>query len=213
MALGAPGGHHRGVPSLLIVDDHAAVRAGLAALVAPEPDLHVVAAAADAEAALAAAHREAPDLALVDVHLPGEDGLSLCLRLDGASPRPRLVLYSAFADDLLTVLAAVAGADALVPKAADPGELLALLLALAAGGEPLLRPTAPALRTVSAALDPEDLPILGMLVHGTPPADVAATLGIGADALRARRWAILRRLTPRRARRAERGAGRYRHVA
>jgi hypothetical protein len=94
------------------------------------------------------------------------------------------VLYSAFADDLLTVLAAVAGADALVPKAADPGELLDVLLALAAGGGPLLHPTGPALRTVSAALEPEDLPILAMLVHGTAAPDVAAIVGIGADA----RW-------------------------
>jgi hypothetical protein len=51
--------------------------------------------------------------------LPGEDGLSLCLRLDGVTPRPRLVLYSAFADDLLTVLAAVAAPAPHRPGAAD----------------------------------------------------------------------------------------------
>jgi DNA-binding NarL/FixJ family response regulator len=192
-----------GVATLLIVDDHAAVRAGLTTLVAPEPGLEVVAVEADAEAGLEAAERLLPALALVDVHLPGDDGLSLCLRLRESRPEvaPRVVLYSAFADDLLVILAAVAGADALVPKSADPEELVRTLLAAARGQGS--RPTASpsALATIAAALDPADLPILGMLVHGTSPAEVAETLGMRDDWLLARRWAILRRLTPRRARR------------
>ncbi len=189
------------VSTLLIVDDHAAVRAGLAALLAPEPDLHVVAAAADAETALAFAEEHRPDVALIDFHLPGEDGLSLCLRLDSATPRPRRVLYSAFADDLLAVLALVAGADALVPKSADPEQLLDTLLAVAGGQRLATTPSRAALTTVSAALEPADLPVLGMLVHGTPPGEVADTLTITPDWLLARRWAILRRLSPRRTRR------------
>jgi DNA-binding NarL/FixJ family response regulator len=191
------------VSTLLIVDDHAAVRAGLAALVAPEPDLEVVAVEADAEGALEAVARLAPALALVDVHLPGDDGLTLCLRLREARPEhgPRVVLYSAFADDLLVILAAVAGADALVAKSADPEELLTTLLATAdgRGRRPAASPSA--LATVGAVLDPDDLPVLGMLVHGTPAAEIAETLGMQEEWLLARRWAILRRLTPRRARR------------
>jgi len=190
------------VPTLLIVDDHAAVRAGLAALVAHEPGLDVVASATDAETALVLAEQHAPDLALIDFHLPGEDGLSLCLRLDGASPRPWLVLYSAFADDLLAVLAAVAGADALVPKSDDPAQLLDVLLAVAAGQRRVPGPSPAALRTVGAALEPPDLSIMGMLVHGTPPRQVADTLMMAPDWLLARRWAILRRLSPRRTRRS-----------
>jgi DNA-binding NarL/FixJ family response regulator len=189
------------MPSLLIVDDHAAVRTGLAALVEPEPYLRAVASAADAETALALAEEHSPDVAVIDVHLPGEDGLSLCLRLNGMHPRPGLVLYSAFADDLLAVLATVAGADALVPKSAEP-ELLRDMLLLVAQGEQRLPNASPsALTTVGAALEPDDLPILGMLVHGTPPAEVAATLGISPEWLLARRWAILRRLNRRRSRR------------
>lgn len=188
--------------TLLIVDDHAAVRAGLAALMAHEPGLEVVATAADAEAALALAEQQAPELALVDFHLPGQDGLSLCLRLDGAARRPRLVLYSAFADDLLAVLAAVAGADALVPKSADPDHLLDTLLAVAAGQRRLPAASQHGLTTVGAALEPADLPVLGMLVHGTPPDEIADTLDMSSDWLLARRWAILRQLAPRRTRRS-----------
>jgi DNA-binding NarL/FixJ family response regulator len=189
------------MPSLLIVDDHAAVRTGLAALVEPEPCLRAIAAAADAETALALAEEHAPDLAVIDVHLPGEDGLRLCLRLNGMRPRPGLVLYSAFADDLLAVLSTVAGADALVPKSAEPELLRDTLLLVAQGGRHIPRPSPSALTTVGAALEPDDLPILGMLVHGTAPDEVAATLAISPEWLLARRWAILRRLTRRRSRR------------
>jgi DNA-binding NarL/FixJ family response regulator len=185
------------VSSVLIVDDHAAVRAGLAALLAPESDLEVIGTAADAEAAVTLCEQHAPDVVLIDFHLPGDDGLSLCLRLEGVTPQPRRVVYSAFADDLLAVLAAIAGADALVPKSADPEQLLAV-----ARGRPCGTPSSPAaLRTVSAALEASDLPVLGMLIHGTPPDEVADTLAMSPDWLLARRWAILRRLTPRRGRR------------
>jgi DNA-binding NarL/FixJ family response regulator len=187
--------------TVLIVDDHAAVRAGLAALIAPEPGLEVAAGAADAETALGCVEQHAPDIVLVDFHLPGEDGLSLCLRLEAATPRPRTVLYSAFADDQLGVLAAVAGADALVPKSADPLRLLDTLADVAAGRRVPLASSPAALNTVGAALEPSDLPVLGMLVNGVPPADVADTLGMSDDWLLARRWAILRRLSPRRTRR------------
>ena len=118
----------------------------------------------------------------------------------GAGPRP----LSAFADDLLAALAAVAGAEALVPKSADPEQLLTTVRAVAAGEPVRPRPSAAALATVGAALEPADLPILGMLLHGTSPAEVADTLDMSDEWLQARRWAILRRLSPRRARRGER---------
>jgi DNA-binding NarL/FixJ family response regulator len=178
--------------------------------VAPEPDLEVVGSAADSGAALACVERHAPRLALIDFHLPGEDGLGLCLRLDNAEPRPRLVLYSAFADDLLGVLAAVAGGDALVPKAANPHHLLDVLLRVSAGGRLLAPPSPSALATVGAGLEPTDVAVVGMLVHGTPPREVADTLSVTADWLLARRWAILRRLSPRRSRRGPRAADRRR---
>jgi DNA-binding NarL/FixJ family response regulator len=205
----APGGRARdagSVSSLLIVDDHAAVRAGLTTLVGGEHDLEVAATASDADSALEAYEEGRPALVLVDFHLPGEDGLSLCLRLASKTPPPGLVLYSAFADDLLAALAAVAGADALVPKSADPGVLLDTLRAVAAGQPPRPRPSPSALATVGAALEPADLPILGMLLHGTPAAEVAETLDMSPDWLLARRWAILRRMSPRRPRRAPLGA-------
>jgi DNA-binding NarL/FixJ family response regulator len=190
------------VATLLIVDDHAAVRAGLRSLVACEPELDVIAAAHDAQTALELVGRHAPDVAVIDFHLPQEDGLSFCLRLEHATARPGRVLYSAFADDLLGVLAVIAGADAVVSKSADPEELVDTLLAVVDGQYSVPRPSPAALSAVSAALEPSDLPVLSMLVHGTSAAEIADTLTMSPEWLQARRWAILRRLTPRRVRRS-----------
>lgn len=188
--------------TLLIVDDHAAVRAGLRSLVVCEPELEVIATAHDAQAALELVGRHVPAVAVIDFHLPQEDGLSLCLRLEHATPRPGRVLYSAFADDLLGVLAVIAGADAVVSKSADPEELVDTLLAVVEGRYSAPRPSPAALSAVSAALEPSDLPVVSMLVHGTSVAEIADTLTMSPEWLQARRWAILRRLTPRRVRRS-----------
>jgi DNA-binding NarL/FixJ family response regulator len=109
-------------------------------------------------------------------------------------PRPpRVILYSAFADAALAVRAAIAGADAVLAKTASPRALLAVLR-----GElrPPLDPRA--LRAAGERLDPEDLPILGMLTHGVAHEEIARTLAIDPEWLVARRWAMLARLAANR---------------
>jgi two-component system response regulator DevR len=183
----------------VLVDDHPAVRAGLRGLIDDENDLRVAATAGTAREGFEAIAEARPVLALLDLHLPDDDGLSLCLRTRRLPSPPRVVIYSAFADAGLAVRAAVAGADAVLPKATAPRTLLAVLRAVAAGE---VRPAldARALRAAGERLEPGDLPILGMFAHGVGEREVAATLGLDADALEARRWAMLARLggTPRR---------------
>jgi DNA-binding NarL/FixJ family response regulator len=185
---------------LVIVDDHAAVRAGVAALLAAELDLAVAATVATAAEAETECGHHQPDVLVADYHLPDIDGLSLCLRLE-ARDGPPVVLYSAFADEHLGVLAIVAGARAMVAKSADPIELVAAVRAVADHGRPLNAPGSAALQAAGAQLDPDDLPVLGMLTAGMEPPEIAGTLGIREDWLTARRWAMLKRLrasTPRR---------------
>jgi hypothetical protein len=91
------------------------------------------------------------------------------------------------------VRAAIAGASGVLAKSAAPRTLLASLR-----GAPT-RPLDPhALRAAGARLDPDDLPILGMLSHGVEPGEVATTLGIEPEWLVARRAAMLLRLSSRR---------------
>jgi DNA-binding NarL/FixJ family response regulator len=182
---------------VLVVDDHPAVRTGLLAMLADEPGIEPAGAAPSAGEAHERwlADGERPDVVLVDYHLPDEDGLSLCLWLKSRDPAPAVVIYSASADEALALPALVAGADGLLGKSADPAEIGEVLRAVASGRR-CLPPVAPHVdRDLGARLAPEDLPILGMLRHGVPAPELAATLGIDGAELATRRWAMLETLT------------------
>src|SRR3954447_12414301 len=178
---------------LVLVDDHPAVRAGLRGLLDDEDDLRVAATAATAREGVEAIAELRPALALLDLHLPDDDGLSLCLRTRSLPAPPRVVVYSAFADAGLAVRATIAGASAVVAKAAPPRRLLAVLRAVAAAAS---QPVADvrALRAAGERLAPADLPILGMLAHGVSEEEIGGTLGLDPEWLAARRWAMLERL-------------------
>jgi DNA-binding NarL/FixJ family response regulator len=183
---------------LVLVDDHPAVRAGLRALLEDEADLRVVATAGTAREGFEAIADLRPSIALLDHHLPDDDGLSLCLRTRALPAPPRVIVYSAFAGASMAVRAAIAGASAVVPKSTAPRALLAVMRAAGAGRTQLgLDPRA--LRKAGALLEPGDLPVLGMLAHGVDEREIAATLGLPPESLTARRWAMLTRLGERRA--------------
>ncbi len=178
---------------LVIVDDHPAVRAGLRGLLEDEDDLRVAATAATAREGFEAIADLEPALALLDHHLPDDDGLSLCLRTRTLSRPPRVLVYSAFADADLAVRAMIAGADAVVAKSTPPPALLAAIRTVGAGGaRPVFGPQA--LRRAGAMLEPDDLPILGMLAHDVDEEEIAGTLGLDPEWLAARRWAMLSKL-------------------
>jgi DNA-binding NarL/FixJ family response regulator len=174
---------------LVIVDDHPAVRAGLRGLFEDEDDLRVAATAASAREGFQAIADARPAVALIDLNLPDDDGLSLCLRARSLPEPPRVIIYSAFADAGLAIRARIAGAEGVLPKATEPLDLLA---ALRDGAPSAL--DARALRALGERLDPDDLPILGMLAHGTPTREIEITLGLEESWLEARRWAMLARL-------------------
>ena len=174
---------------IVLVDDHPAVRAGLRGLVEDEDGLRVAATAATAREGFEAIADTQPQVALVDLHLPDDDGLSLCLRTRSLPAPPRVIIYSAFADAGLAVRAVIAGAEGVLPKATAPR---ALLDALRNGADTPL--DSRALRALGERLDEGDLPILGMLAHGVQPREIAVTLGLDPEWLEARRWAMLSRL-------------------
>jgi DNA-binding NarL/FixJ family response regulator len=179
---------------LLIVDDHAAVRAGLSELLDDAADFEVVAAVATAEAALSVAEGEAIDVAVVDYHLGGRNGLWVSRKLKRLAQPPAVVIYSAYTDGVLAAAAIVAEADAIVSKSGLGTELTAAIRAVA-GGASVLPPMPPWLgEALRRRLDHEEQAIFGMLVAGIEPEEIAATLGLSASGLESRLWRMLRRI-------------------
>ena len=179
-----------------VTDDHAAVRAGLLALLRSEPGFVPVGASGNAANALGELQRRHADLALVDYHLPDCDGLALCCDLKALSPAPRVVIYSAFAGPRLTVAATVAGADAVLAKGAPVDDMFELLRCVARGV--VISPGKPASAEADwmKLLEPADLPIFGMAMARTPPEEMAAVIGENVTTVRGRIRAIVGKLAP-----------------
>jgi DNA-binding NarL/FixJ family response regulator len=183
---------------VLVVDDHPAVRAGLLSLLRSEPGIVPVAAVATAADALAESERSWPDAALVDYELPDADGLQLCCDLKAQPSAPAVVLYSAYVRPRLVPAALVAGVDAMLDKGLPSEELFEVLRSVARGeADP---PTAPAevIERCVAELDPEDIPLFGMALSGTPVVEIAAVVGDEIPETRARLRDLVARLGGRR---------------
>ncbi len=109
---------------LLLVDDHALFREGLIALLSYQDDFTVVGEAEDAEGALAQARALAPDIVLMDIELPGEDGVIATRRLKMAMPAVTVVMLTVH-DDSQTLFEAIkAGAQGYLVKNVRSRELL-----------------------------------------------------------------------------------------
>src|SRR5579884_2683007 len=179
---------------LLIVDDHAAVRAGLRELLADEPDFEVVAAVEGAEAAMSVAERHPVDVAVVDYQLGSRNGLWLSRKLKRLPAPPAVLIYSAYADGVLAAAAVVAEADAIVSKGGLGSELRDEIRRIARGGSGL-RPLPEWLGdTLRNCFGPEEQAIFGMMLAGISPPEVAQTLGLSDVGLESRLWAMLRKL-------------------
>lgn len=179
---------------LLIVDDHAAVRAGLRDLLEDEVDFEVVSAVPTAEAAMSVAESEPIDVAVVDYQLRGRNGLWVSRKLKRLPRPPAVVIYSAYTDGVLSAAAVVAEADAVLSKGGLGSELCAAIRRVASGGHelPLVPPwLGEALRR---RLDHEEQAIFGMLLARIDPHEIAETLGLSAAGLESRLWGMLRRI-------------------
>lgn len=182
------------VTTVLVVDDHQAVRLGVQMLLDDEPGIAVVASAGSCQEGFEAARRCQPDIAVVDYQLAERDGLALTRRLVTMASPPRVLVFSAYADERLGLAALVAGADAVLGKNALGLELCHQIDALARGEHCRFAISTEVLASVGQELEIEDRPILGMLAAGTDPEEISTVLGVSPTELESRRSAMLDRL-------------------
>ena len=119
---------------ILVADDHAIVRQGLKLLIDSQPDMEVVAEAADGKAALELAVEVKPDIVVMDISMPGMNGLIATRSLKQQQPNITIVALTRHEDDTYLEELLRAGASAYVLKQSAPADLLKAIRAVAAGG-------------------------------------------------------------------------------
>lgn len=172
--------------NVVVVDDHVALRRGMELLLRRE-GYHVVGTADDAEQAEQLILRRRPDVALVDLSLPGENGADLTRRLLEHEPELRIILYTGSADEEELLDGLRAGAAGFALKSGDPNELKAAIRTVAEGGDyidprltPLLRRAAPGRKLLS----PREREILELLAHGLSGEDASKQLYLSSETVR-----------------------------
>lgn len=124
---------------VLIADDQPLVRSGLRAILGTEPGVEVVGEAVDGADAIARSDRLAPDVILMDVQMPGVDGLSATRAITAQGPRPGVIVLTTFGHDEYLFEALRSGASGFLLKDAPPGDIVSAVR-LVHGGEGLLSP-------------------------------------------------------------------------
>lgn len=185
---------------ILIVDDHGVVRRGLEQLLDSHPDMTVVGAAADGEQAIAMAAELSPDVILMDLSMPVLDGVQATKQITAQSPDVHVVVLTSFADQRRILDALAAGAAGYILKDADPDELVAAVLAAAAGGSPLHPKAARVLLDArrdeksGRQLSGREEEVLRLVLEGLPNKRIARRLGITERTVKAHLTRIFQQL-------------------
>ena len=191
--------------TVLLVDDHEMVRRGVRAFLETQPDITVVAEAGSGEEAVRLAAEYAPDVALMDLIMPGMDGVEATRRLTAQSPRTSVVMLTSYHDDEHVFPAIRAGALSYVLKEVGPEEL-ADAVRKAAAGEAVLHPRVAArvVRELHGArrdepnafreLSDRELEVLKLIAEGLSNAEIASRLYVSEKTIKSHVSNILGKL-------------------
>jgi DNA-binding NarL/FixJ family response regulator len=178
---------------VVLVDDQSMIRTGLRMVLAAEPDIEVVGEAADGAAGVRVVTELEPDVVLLDVRMPGVDGLEAARRILAAGLSTRVVVLTTFDEDEYVTAALRAGVSGFLLKVAPPEDLVAAVRTVASG-QGLLDPavTLRVIRSFAAAPSPDparagalaqlterETDVLALVAAGLSNAEIAARLYLG----------------------------------
>jgi DNA-binding NarL/FixJ family response regulator len=187
---------------VLLVDDQQLIRAGLRMLCDAEPDLEVVGEASDGREAVTLAEQLVPDVVVMDLRMPGVDGITATSRILAARPAAKVLVLTTFGDDDHLYPALTAGACGFLLKDAPPADLLDGIRRAAVGDSPFSQEVLSRLvrRAVHAAT-PSSRPVEGLTVReqevlilvgeGLSNAEIGERLHIGVTTVKTHVTALM----------------------
>jgi two-component system NarL family response regulator len=196
---------------VLVVDDHSLFRRGLLDMLAEEPDIQVVGEAADGREAVARAEALAPDIVLMDVSMPGINGVAATAALCQRDPPPKVLMLTVAEDSDTLFRAMAAGARGYVLKTTSPAEILDALRQVAQGWvvispamAPLLlahlreggrgAPPPASLQGPEIPLTPREEEVLRLIARALTNQEIAQELVISVDTVKSHVRAVLGKL-------------------
>jgi DNA-binding NarL/FixJ family response regulator len=181
---------------ILVVDDHPVVREGVEALVRRQPDMRIVAQAANGREAIEQFREHRPDVTLMDLQMPEMNGLDALIALRGEFSEARVIVLTTYVGDVQVLRAIKAGALAYLLKNALHKELLDTIRAVHAGKK-YISPDATfelAEHTTDAALTPAEVRVLRLIAEGNANKEIAAQLSVSEDTVKGQVRNILSKL-------------------
>ena len=185
---------------VLLVDDHAVVRHGLKQLLATDAEIEVVGMAADGEEAVDLVRRHRPDVVLMDLAMPGLDGIGATRSIVGEHPDVRVVVLTSFGDESRIIAALDAGAQGYLLKHTEPDALVEAVRSANAGLAPLDPRAGRALlnrqreRQIRAELSQREREVLELVTQGLANKQIARRLGISERTVKAHLTNIFQRI-------------------
>jgi DNA-binding NarL/FixJ family response regulator len=182
---------------ILTVDDHPLFRNGVAALLATQPDMKVVAEASNGREAIQQFRRHRPDITLMDLQMPEMNGLDALNAIRGEFPEAKIIMLTTYTGDVQILRAMQVGARAYLLKNLLDKELLDTIRAVHAGRKALSAEASYQLaeHATDEALTPAEVDVLRLIAGGNANKEIAAQLSVTEETVKGRVKNILSKLS------------------
>lgn len=185
---------------LLVADDHTIVRRGIAQIIAETPDIIVADEARNGQEVLERIHKHSYDLVLLDISMPGRDGLEILKEVKGLKPKLAVLMLSMYPEEQYAIRALRSGAAGYLTKESAPDELIAAIRKVVSGGKYVSTALAERLaakleahpdKALHELLSDREYQIMCMIASGKTPTDIAQLLSLSVKTISTYRTRIL----------------------